>query len=203
MKRLVIVAAALIAALAVSGAAAVVVGQRSAFNSMPGVIDQCSGSPCFMGVVPGVTPLRVARKLIGRGQTQFVGFKNNVTIVQFVDGSQADMSSNGIGTVDAVYINPVDGALSVGAVISRLGPPLCGVQLGPPENQELILFYPYTAVIVGLGEDRLNLDAKVLYMEILDPSHVSNCDHVLAPGEPHTPWEGFASMAHYAENLPH
>ena len=203
MKRVVIVAVALIVVLTISGTAAVLVGQSSVVSTAPGVIDQCDGSPCFMGVIPGVTPLRTARKMIGRGQINLVGFKNNVTSVRFMDGSQVDVSSNGMGTVDAVYINPADGALSVAGVVSSLGPPSCGVQLGPPENQEIILFYPYAAVIVGLSADRLDMDARVVYMEILNPSHASNCDHVLAPGEPHTPWIGFASMVHYAENLPH
>ena len=88
-------------------------------------------------------------------------------------------------------------------VVSKLGGPPCGVQLGPPDNQVIILFYPYAALIVGLDENRLDMRAKVVYMEMLNASHSNNCDRALAPGEPYTPWQGFASMDRYAESLPH
>ncbi len=138
-----------------------------------------------------------------REPIQLVGYQYNGMSVQFTDGTRLDIFSNNVGRVDAVYVNPADRTLSVLDVVSKLGAPSCGVQLGPPDNQVIILFYPYAALIVGLDENRLDMRAKVVYMEMLNPSHSNNCDHPLAPGEPHTPWQGFASMDRYAESLPH
>jgi hypothetical protein len=166
-------------------------------------MDYCEGSPCLLGVIPGITLWTTAQIDLSGLPDGSVSARRIIIPVDENTEVQLFPSVNGI-TVGRIYIN-LDRPLDAGWLVQRFGKP-CGVSIYF-EAHMVTLRYPFMLANIELEDERLQTDMPVSFIQFADPDfrlkkQPDLCvDTVTTRQVLNAPWGGFRSIRQYVAGL--
>ncbi len=188
-----------------AGLCAVVLGLSRALvnpEQLPAVpFDLCDGTPCFLGISPGVTGWSDAQQRLSTAPNNQV-YANEIVALVHQETTAALYPSINRLTVGRIYVHfSDDSPPSTGWIVERYGIP-CGVSVYFSTGI-LTLRYPGLLVDAHLTHDWLSVETPVSIIHFADPNFRSTTqpdlcvDNVTSGGMINRPWYGFSSIGFY------
>jgi len=161
-------------------------------------LNHCGNTPCFRGMIPGVTGWEEVR----------VAF-NRRTIIPFdpPDGEIRLYPSRSDDTLGRILIRvPKDGSLSVSDIVRLYGAP-CGVTIYP-QMGKFMLRYPSVRFTTPSSQGALRPETPIVLVEFDDPFYTrevrsASCSETCVgqyPEPANRRWYGFGSIQRYLTN---
>jgi hypothetical protein len=164
---------------------------------------RCDGQPCWMGIVPGVTPWTQAERIVTAAAEHDdkrlimpMGARGDVQVYRSIDPEW----------VGRMYVLlPYDEAIDAGWIIQRFGVP-CGVSIYFHMNMAT-LRYPNLLANVQLEARGLHVHSPVVALQFSDPHFVFESqpdpcvDNITSRQMLNSAWHGFARVSAYVRAM--
>jgi hypothetical protein len=163
--------------------------------------DACDGTPCVMGITPGLTRWSAA-------QTQFTD-AGIISAKALNLGDAIGVDIDMYQSADGESVGPIsmnfDDPMPIGWILLRYGTP-CGVSLYPQMNL-ITLRYPFMLANVPLNTNHIAPELGVSSMQFKDPAgqlfaQPDICVDNITDGAQNREWLGFAPVWHYLKFIP-
>jgi hypothetical protein len=160
-------------------------------------IDFCGTSPCFLGIIPGITTWEDAKAVValyGYDLDSAFPFANADAV------SVAADSTGHVGNIDIQTVTPNSNLPVVSDYIEKFGSPCAISDL--TSIYGITLIYPRLMVSVGQPLYRLDPGLQVVELQIIDPAIIADnlselCTLRDLRGYPVINWSGFQTLQFY------